>query len=315
MNLNISKYKKDNRSLNNMQLDFLSKNISNTLTAMELVNVSCLISISYNVLEKAIKNPRKKLSIKKVPKVKDLFKKIDLVVFDKQTNNKIKCMIMFIVYYGNFQINNNEFIGKYKKDNETYIVNVFVDKNKVRYKSGNDKINSEGVFNISPSGNSYLNITNTNLRVHRLNDKDLYKIKKVKVIETFDENKIQQFNYSQTNFDSYYIMHNTKEKVLTKPNISDNYVEKEYSWRKENGYIIKRILREYLNKDNSDSSFMTLIDIDNMLIGINEDPEASRLPNGGNFTWYDDKLDEKYKNGECSIEEIWKNKGVTYTKK
>ncbi len=309
MNLN------SNRFLNSKQLDFLSKNINSTLTAMELVNVSCLISISYDVLEKAIKKPRKKLHINKISKLKDLFQNIDFIIFDKKNNNKIKCMIMFIVYYGNFEINNNKFIGEYKENNETYIVNLSINKNKVQYKSGNDKINSEGVFNISSSGNSYLNITNTNLRVHKLNDKDLYQIKKVKVIETFDKNKIQQFNYSQTNFDSYYIMHKTNEKVLTNPSVLDNYVEKEYSWRKENGYIIKRNLRKYLNKDSNNSSFIPLSDTDNMFIGINEEPNSYRLPDGGNYIWYDAELDEKYKNGECSIEEIWKNKGITYIKK
>lgn len=309
MNLNELKFMRSNNLVNDDQNIDLLNDCNRSIRSMMLVSMSHLIGISCDILEETVIKPKKNISFKKKLVLDTFLKNIDLIIFDKKTNDKIKNMIFFIVNYGNFKINNNRFYGEYtSKDNRTYTLKILVDKSKVTYKSFDGKINSEGIFNLNYSGSSYLNITDSILNVYELKDKNLHSSKCTNIIETFDRNKIQQFGYKQTKYQSYYIMHDTNLKLLTKPDIFDNYVEKEYCWRKENNYIIKRYLKEYLNYDMHRN-------VDSMLIGINNCPNEARLPKGGYFVWYDPELDEKYKIGECSIDDVWKNKGNVYKKK
>lgn len=309
MNLNEFKLDLSNNLVNNNQNTDLLKDYNITIKSMMLISMSHLIGISYDMLEEAVIKPKKNISLKKILVLDKFLKNIDLIIFDTKTNDKIKNMVLFVVNYGNFKINNNKFYGEYtSKDNRTYTLEILIDKSKVMYKSFDGKINSEGIFNLNNSGSSYLNITDSILNEYKLKDKNLYSSKCTNIVETFDRNKIQQFSYKQTKYQSYYIMHDTDLKLLTKPDIFDNYVEKEYYWRKENNYILKRYLKEYLNYDMH-------CNVDSMLIGINNCPNEARLPEGGYFVWYDSELDEKYKTGEYSIDDVWKNKGNVYKKK
>lgn len=279
----------------------------NTFEAMKLFEMSETIGISENILEKALKHNIRSYKLRtKIKHINFLMEKITNITDDNEFINRLYHKLSFIIYYGTYSLKNNIFKGKYLGNNAIYELEILIGSNCIEFKSNNGKTKSMGKYKKNKHSSYIIYETEKN-QTYKFDGKDSLDIEKIKTIIVFNKSGTQDFEYTEKTEENYYV--DKGKKILHNPNVFKNFIEKQYKWRETKNIILGKFIRQY----KQSSEF--LINIDNLLIGKNIDPNNKRLQSAGNYVWYDPILYQEYKNGIISIDDIWKHKGQKLKKK
>lgn len=190
-------------------------------------------------------------------------------------------------------------------------ISVSIIENGVFYSEEYVNCTNTGLYHVDESGKMYTKYTETDTTVYkgvydgRKSKKyDTYNICQKTQFHTFNAEGIEIWRLEETNQDNYYQDKKTKEQIMPSPDCFENYTEKEYSFRAEDK-IIKRVIKQYYLPECPDITKNR----NGYLIGENHHPTNKRLPKGGEYIFFPKELFASYKLGECSINDLWENRG------
>lgn len=126
-------------------------------------------------------------------------------------------------------------------------------------------------------------------------------IKTLKEIHVYNQQERETFQYIEERHDNYFINKETGEVILHEPDVFENYVEKKYRFRDQDGYIIQRVKKEYIHPEASPRGENT----DQYFIGADINLKGNEMPFGGHFYGFDASVYKEYKQGKCDIEKVW----------
>lgn len=238
---------------------------------------------------------------------KELLKKIE----DKEYELKIENLLKRVDYQkSKFTKDGFEYYNKEKN----YKMNIKLTDNEIYFKEedfNNNKINI-GQYKIEPSNKYYIKYQTETKTIYENifegktnKDYDSYNITTETAFQSFNENKIEMWYLEETKQDNYFLNKKTKEKIFpNEQSYFENYKEKNYYFRDKSGYIIKKLIREYSNKQNNaeyeDESYY--------LISKNHNPKDYKLPRWGLFVGIPKELYSEYKLGKCDFDKVYKSR-------
>lgn len=111
----------------------------------------------------------------------------------------------------------------------------------------------------------------------------------------------------KTNVDNYLQDRKTKEVKLHDPDIMENYEEREFLYRIENKYIIKRTIKKYAYPDGTEA-FIDLKNSDNVYLRYEIiDKDSKDIPTWGHYYEIDKDVFFKYYQFKASSNDIVEN--------
>lgn len=302
---------KNRRMTKQNKKEFVKKNLVPEGTLMTTVDTTAdIIGISFQALVDCLNRSKNILSTNADEKLQEFLMKAQSYTDDQNFMNSLLNKIAFIRNYGDFSIEGNQLIGKFTTKSETYQLVVTLSDNKIAFENSFEGKQSSALYKKLPSGRSLIQYKDKTTDIFDKKDRKSFNDKYQIVIESYNENGIQESRYIKETHDNYCIMNKTGEKILQYAGAFGNYTEKELTYREENNIILIRGIKKYVPSELKNRSR----DKDYFLIGKNIDSNSKKLPIGGNFIWYDKELHEKYLNHEVSIDEVWNLRGDAYQK-
>lgn len=246
---------------------------------------------------------QKKLKFKKelIDKIKEL-----------EFKSKIEELLSKIDFH-KCELKNNSFLYV-SSDKNPNIIYIGMNDNKIYFSEqemyGN-KVNI-GMYQIYSSGKSYTKYISEDKMIYKNNfegeenkNYDAYDIVTNTIFQSFDKDQNELWYLEETKRDNYYKNKITKEKILPKEqNCFENYIEKNYYFKDESGYIIKRFIKEFYNHDNNDECSNE----DYYLITKNYELDNKKIPRGGYYVGISKELYSEYKLGKCDFDKVYKSR-------
>lgn len=289
----------------------MGKTLIPDITFMANPVAANIIGISFPMLVDCLHHRKNILSTNDEEGLQEFWMKVQSYTDDQTFINILLDKIVFIKSYGDFFIEENQLIGKFTIQSKTYQLVVTLLDNKITFENSFEGRQFSGLYKKLPSGKSLIQYKDKTTNVLDLKDRKTFYDRYQMVIESYNEDGIQESRYTKETRDNYCIMNETGEKILQYSGPFGNYTEKQFDYREENNMILSRFIKKYVPSGLENQSRNR----DRFLIGKNVDPDSKKLLIGENFTWYDKELHEKYLNHEVSIDEVWNLRAEAYQKK
>lgn len=245
-------------------------------------------------------------------------KKIMSFSIDEEFLRKFFSRLNFIRNYGNWKMDGNKFLGYFKNEQCSIVMESELDSDKFSYSVTGPKHNiSEECFKTGIGYTGYICCTEEhievwpNLKSGNISDEyDTYHVSTTKKLHQFDSLGIEIFGYNEEKSDDYYLNKETNEKILCEPDALENYTRRRSRWR-EGKYIIVRDTCNYVYPEDI-NSFISLKNTDVYLISKNFHPENRFIGYGAYYAGISASDYESYKMGECEIDEVYKKRCKSY---
>lgn len=232
--------------------------------------------------------------------IKKLTKKIKIESFLKMILDKIDFYLCDVNI--ELSVKKNNMIIKSKHN----VINITINDKSVLYEEINK--NRKFIKEYKEIEQGYvIRFTDISEDIYELETSD--SINRRTVVETRVYNKQCKEIYKgiKTNVDNYFQDRETKEVKLHDPDIMENYEEKEFHYRIEDKYIIKRTTKKYVYPDGTEA-FINLKNSDNIYLRyetINKDTKD--MPTWGHYYEIDKDLFFNYNQDKVSSSDIVEN--------
>ena len=275
------------------------------------IDANDLIGLEYHDIIDIEKKTNKyeKENNSKVRKLNNILLKVQKEVDNKEFVIKVLYRFNFIFLNGKISfIAPNKIKGELKTAGLTYECDLEVCEEEITFSSLTSRKDEQkellGTFKIDEMGNFIIKYLNKETGIERNKSIIYNEIKTVETNEHYNSDGFQTFSEVNTYHEEFTSDVVTGEKTLFESTPFSNYKESVMTWRSSYDYIIKRENKEYLNIPQNNIS--GIYNSDSCLMGVNIDPTAKKIPNGGIFSSFPKEMFDKLVNGECTILDIKK---------
>ena len=143
--------------------------------------------------------------------------------------------------------------------------------------------------------------------IYELETSDSINRKTVAETRIYNEQCKEIYRGIKTNVDNYLQDRKTKEVKLHDPDVMENYEEREFHYRIEDKYVIKRTIKKYNYPDGTEA-FMTLKNSDNVYLRYEMiNAETMDIPTWGHYYEIDKDVFFNYNQYKASSNDIVEN--------
>lgn len=254
----------------------------------------------FNLSIDTIKRKKKrKLSTRELDDLKYIIKDLQKIPKDERFQDYILRHLKVFLIYGNVkQIDKSSIVLNLTNSEETFILQITVNKNYVTSTLKGNNYKEEAVWKTLDNDNYYT--------IYKRKEKDAYKDKKTSLYNINTAEELHGFHKNKeivTRLISEhynYIKDNLTEEISRKGFEKDNYKEVTNYYRQD-GFIVKKYKRKYRNKNIGDI-------LDSKQYQISEDyhTDEKYLKQVGYYKDFDSKLYNPFLRGKCNVKSLYK---------
>lgn len=214
------------------------------------------LNISTNTLKK---KETRKLNLKEIDNLNKFIKKITSNKMDQQFNETILRNLKLFLIYGIIIVVDRKSIKlELQNANITTNLTISINENSINMQLSNKEYDEKAMLK-EKENFYYTKYSKTKKEKKKYQTYTEYDIKKEESLHIFNDNK-ETFKKEETEYKSYKEDKKTKKRIYTF-GVNSNYKDIEYSYRTDEGYIIKKFYTNYflesLRKNNSKNYAIT----------------------------------------------------------